>query len=560
MFGVTGTVVIGRTLAYETLMRWTPDYSKVIPNVARSVQVADHGRRYTFQLRSGMRWSDGEPFTSDDLVYAVNDVLLNSDLYPSPPSWLLSEDKPGRVSAPDKHTVEFRFAEPNGLFLLTLATLHTQALTRQPKHYLKQFHTKYANDIERTVEDAGFDDWTKLYQAKSDNLTNPDTPTLFGWLPTAPLKGNKIGFERNPYYWKVDPDRRQLPYIDNFTFDIVDATEVIVLKATHGDIDLSTLYVNTLDNKPVLARNRKEGGYHFGKLRPGHMNVMMLALNLCHKDEGLRKLFQTRDFRIGLSHAINRPEIIKTVLQRQGVPWQGAPRKDSRYYDELLAKQYTDHDPRKADDYLTRAGLTQRDSDGYRIDGDGKRVRISVEAPSMTAEYVPILELVRRYWKAVGIDMRIKNEERSLFYERKEANLHDAAVYSGEYGLTHGALLDPRWYMPFSSESNYAIQWAAWYNSNGREGQEPPSPAQEQMRIYDEIRQTIDEDQRDKLFKKILGIAREQFWVMGIACPNQGYQVVADRLHNVPDAIPNSYTYPFPAPTNLEQYYLEPGT
>lgn len=127
MLGPTDTSWLDRSVGYEMLLRWKPDTvaharDDVVPNVAESVDVNDDGREYVFHLREGMRWSDGEPFTASDVVFAANDVLLNEELYPIPPLALRGAEGASTVEELDSTTVVFRFAEPSGLFLEMMAS------------------------------------------------------------------------------------------------------------------------------------------------------------------------------------------------------------------------------------------------------------------------------------------------------------------------------------------------------------------------------------------------------------------------------------------------------
>ena len=75
---------------WENLVSWAPDFSGVVPNIAESWDVSDDVTQYTFHLRKGMKWSDGVPFTADDIMFYINDVVFNTDLNPSGPAadWL----------------------------------------------------------------------------------------------------------------------------------------------------------------------------------------------------------------------------------------------------------------------------------------------------------------------------------------------------------------------------------------------------------------------------------------------------------------------------------------
>lgn len=548
------------TVGYENLMRWNPDFTEPIPNIAEAIDVADDGREYVIHLRSGMKWWDGHPYTADDVVFGYNDIIGNEELQPVP-EWLTVDGEPGDMEKLDELTIRILFPGPNGLFLYNLATPFGGVLSGRPRHYLEQFHQDYNPDVEQLTKDEGYASWMELFWAKADVWENPECPTVHAWRVKTPLaEGQRLVLERNPYYWKVDPDGHQLPYIDEVSYEVIADVEVIVLKVTNGELDMVDRYVNTEENKPVLARGRETGGYDFFDLVPSQMNRTMISLNLAHKDPSLREIFQNRDFRIGLSYAINRDELIAVVHQRQGESWQGAPRRESDFFDEEFAKQYTDYDPKLANEHLDRAGYSERDGEGFRLRPDGERIGFSVEIATGTPHSTWItdsLELVRDYWRQVGVEIQIKAEERSLFYKRKAANEHDVAVWQGAAGLTIDAMLDPRWYFPFSSESNYAIPWANWFTGAAEPTEEPPESTQRQMALYRDLRREIDPVVRGDIFRQILQIAKEEFYAIGTALPAEDYGIVKNNFHNVPNSMFSAWMYPNPGPTNPEQYFIE---
>ncbi len=239
--------------------------------------------------------------------------------------------------------------------------------------------------------------------------------------------------ERNPFFYKVDPEGNQLPYIDRATYDVVQDKETLVLKAVNGEIDMQERNIASLQNKAVFTDNRQKGNYGFYETIPSSMNTTIIALNLTHKDPTKRQVFQNKDFRIGLSHAINRQEVIDVVFVSQGEPWQAAPRKESELYSEKLAKQYTEYDARRANEHLDKV-LPQKDGQGMRLGPDGKRFSFQIEAQG--TEQIDSLVLLQGYLQKVGIDMQVKAEDRALLYTRKNANEHDAVIWGGDGGWT----------------------------------------------------------------------------------------------------------------------------
>jgi ABC-type transport system substrate-binding protein len=556
LLGVADTSWLGRTIGYEGLVRWDPGFEEVLPNVAESFEASDDGTEYTFRLRRGMKWSDGEPFTADDIIFAYEDFTLNEELNPVVLSWLVRGDEPGKLEKVDDHTVRFTFSAPNGLFLERVAASHP--FTAYPRHYLEQFHKEYNPDVEQLVEDEDAADWVELFFRKSDIWQNGELPRLHGWVLTTALgEGSRVVAERNPYYWKTDPDGSQLPYIDRVVFDLVEDQEVILLKVLNGEIDMHSRHINTLFNKPVLARNRQRGDYHFFDTVLDLMNEMLIHLNLTHKDKALREVFQNKDFRIGLSYAIDRQEIIDVLFQEQGEPWQSSPRPESEFYHERLARQYTEYDVQRANQHLDRAGYVERDGEGFRLGPDGRKISFVVEAtpPPTGAPFADMMEMVEGYWREVGVDVQVKPVDRSLLWERMEANAYDATLWPGDTGLD--VILAPYYYFPYHWASKFAPAWGHWYLSGGEEGQEPPEAARRQMELYDQLTATPDESEQGELMRQILDIAAEEFWVIGTNQRPKGYGIVKNDFHNVPQQMPTvGNSFPDPAPTNPEQYFI----
>jgi ABC-type transport system substrate-binding protein len=558
----------GAEVYYEWLVRWSPDWSEVLPNVAESFEIEDDGRQYTFQLREGMRWSDGEPFTTEDIAFAYNDVVLNEETFSAPPSFFVTGGKAAKLEVVDDYTFRFVFTTPNGLFLEQLASNGAHVLTITAKHYFEQFHPKYNKNIDALLKEEKFDTWYELFGEKGGslgwigNIWQPEVPLLTAWHTTEiSQQDTRMVLSRNPYYWKTDTEGRQLPYLDRIVRHVITDQEAALLRAMDGEFELlpPTFYnpnLGTPKNKPVFATNREKGNYEFVDGLDSTMNKTVIALNLNHPDRQLREVFQNRDFRIGLSHAINREEIITAVYQRQGEPWQAAPRKESEFYHEQLATQYTEYDVDLANQHLDKSGYTKRDSSGFRLRPDGKRISFHIDVITEEPTQIDALELVRTYWEDVGVKMDLNTIDRSLFYTRKEANKHDANVWTGDGGMRDG-MVDPRWYFPVNNESNFALLWMTWYLTRGEEGEEPPEAARRQMEIYDEIGVTVDAAKRQELFMEILQIAADEFWVMGTVLPIGTYGVKRKDFHNVPKSMIASWRYPSPGPTYPEQYFVE---
>ena len=134
-----------KMFAYEPLVRWNTTWSEVEPNLAESWTVNDKASEFTFKLRKGVKWSDGVPFTADDILFWWNDVEMNKELYPAPPNFMQAGGKPGTVTKIDAYTVKFTFAATHGLFLSLIAGADARSMHSFPAHYAKQFHAEYVD-------------------------------------------------------------------------------------------------------------------------------------------------------------------------------------------------------------------------------------------------------------------------------------------------------------------------------------------------------------------------------------------------------------------------------
>ncbi len=270
-----------------------------------------------------------------------------------------------------------------------------------------------------------------------------------------------------------------------------------------------------------------------------------------------REIFQNKDFRIGLSHAINRQEIIEAVYARQGEPWQPSPLPESALYDEEMGKQYTEYDVDLANQHLDDAGYSERNADGIRLGPDGTPIsfRVLVATDGGKPEMIDSLELVKGYWREVGIDMSMQTEANELRYELLQANEHEAHVWDGDGALD--PVNSPTYYLPrWGIDNAFALKWSNWLDGDEEDGMEPPEPVKEQFRIYQEILVEPDPDRRTELMAQVLAITKEQFWLIGISTPVPPYGVVKNNFHNMVDQTFFAADFPYPGVTNPEQYFM----
>jgi peptide/nickel transport system substrate-binding protein len=514
-----------------------------------------------------VKWSDGKPFTADDIVFWYEDFTLNKELNPAgAPFWMRTKSGPGKVEKQGDHTVVFTFAEPNGFLASRMATDLGNPVTAMPKHYLSQFHVTHNPKAVELAKSLGFNSWPDAFLNRSGQGTlfiAAGLPVIRPWsLQTVLGTGTRLVFDRNPYYWKVDPNGSQLPYIDRVVLDIIEDPQVMLLKAAAGELSYHMRHINSPANKPVLARSAAQGNYKVVDLLPSTMNEGVIALNLTHNDPVKKKLYNNKEFRIALSHATNRVEIINAVYQRQGKPWQAAPRPESKFYDEKFATQYLEYNVKLANDILDQAGFKDRNSAGIRLGPDAKPIKInflaSTTGGAQEALLIDVEQILKQQWAQVGIDMDTQTMERSLFIVRTGNEEQDALMWTGFGGHELVLRVDPRWYLPTATnQSNFAAKWATWFNTNGAKGEEPPEATKKQFTLYRDALATPDDKERDDLFKEILNIARDQFYVIGTTLSLPTYAVLSNKFRNVPEVQPDCWPYPSPGQVHSEQFWIE---
>ena len=371
---------LNRIIGYEPLVRFAPEGGVVVPNIAESWEANADSTEFTFHLRPGMKWSDGAPVTADDITFWYEDMALNEELFPGGPGGhMLVAGEPARLEKIDDLTVKFAFTAPFGLFLQQMASGNNLP-TIAPRHYGEQFHPSYNPDgIDALIRAAGVTSWVELFTQKVGGPTcsnfaawvNPELPSLHPWLVTQPYDGSstQVVARRNPYYWKVDTADNQLPYIDEVVFTIVGDSEVLKLMTMNGQVDFVYRPQNFgIADKPVLFDNQEAGDYRFIDLSADVGAAHAIHLNLTVQDPVRQALFTNKDFRIALSHAIDREELIEIIYVGQGEALPGRPAARVHVLRRGIRQAVHRVRSRPRNQMLDALGLTGRNGQGIRAD------------------------------------------------------------------------------------------------------------------------------------------------------------------------------------------------
>ena len=462
----------------EPLTIISPDLLSTLPNVAREFEVSEDGTTITFTLRPGMRWSDGAPFGVDDLLFWYEDLISNKELTPEPISYFTRNNELLVVSKVDDNTVTFSFSLPNSPFVNMIGTWWMYFVPQySPKHYMSQFHPTYTDreKLDDLVKSEGFSSWPELYHSKdcvghpSQGVSDPACPTLAPWLFQDPKTAPVQTAVRNPYYFKIDPEGNQLPYIDRVERPLISDTEAWLLKVVAGEEDVVLgSFLDPGKNFTFLKQNESRGGYKV-KTFTWWRNHSTLYFNHTTADEVKAELYANKDFRIALSHAINRDEINGLLFGGRYTPSQLAPNSGPPFHGERdMFKQFIEYDPDKANAMLDEIGLAARDRDGFRIAPNGDALQFILYHPSWPPENPELGELIRGYWAEVGINLAVKALDGAAYTAINDADEADMRLRVGYYvGPPMVPIMSPNL---FATNFETEPEWSSWLNTAGASG------------------------------------------------------------------------------------------
>ena len=552
---------------YDSLFRFSPNGTQIEPKVALGAKSSADFKVWTILLRKGARWSDGTPFTTDDILYWYKDVLLNKDLTPTLPTWMQNSDgSVAKIEKIDDYTVQFTYDRPETLFLSEVANQDgpDQAYAMfLPAHYLKQFDPAYTpmDKLNQMAKAADFRTWVELFAVKSSQYQNADRPTMAAWMPVTRVSDPVFIMRRNPYYIGVDKAGNQLPYIDEIRFTYYADQQALNLAAIAGNFDMQARHI-LMTNYPVLKQQEKATGKYHVLIWPtfGGSDAVLAVNSTYTADPVIGKLLATKDFRIALSYAINRDEIRDSVFLGLGDARQPVPAPSNPYYPgDEWAQKYTEYKPDLANKMLDALGLTKRDSQGIRLMANGKPATIEIGVVPAFGAWPDVGQLVAKDWQAVGIKAIVQIRERALEFNMRLANQLMTEIWNEDttaYPFTGGAKIDPR-NSPVQTLTIGPLYYR-WLSSNGKEGVEPTEPLKRIMQLVDTGR-TQDHDGQVKAAQELFRVWADNMFeigTVGLTPMVQGIVVVSNKMHNVPTTLANDWPLRTPGNARTEQFFL----
>lgn len=554
--------------AVEAPIKWKADLTGYEPALAESYEWSEDGTRFTIHLREGLKWSDGEPYTSADWKFYWEDLMLAEDqkLYTIPAYLRDSEGNPITMEFPDEYTVVWvsdkaQWIQP---YFMAQGSWEFAKTMMKPAHYLKQFHPKY--DTSKTWQDMEAAD--KWWQT-------PDYPCLFAWCMTErSTDGTRYVYGRNPYYWRVDTEGNQLPYIDNIDVEIVSDEQVRLLNVSQGKYDTAFRVVGNPNDIPFLEEQAEAGGYHLlenylngAGAWPGYMvnqdyveGGKNYENDTPEKAAEIRTLLRDKRFRQALSIGFDRVRLIDVAWNGIGEPknytispqsWHFASPEGKKVYDEM-ANNYIEFDVDAANALLDELGMT-KGADGFRTLPSGEPFIMTIDVSdwggSLKVQTDAAAEMVNQWETNLGIKCEVKNLQ-------GQPDL-DTRTNEGYYMLrgAHVSEIDiwtyPDWIFPIVNRYYWPLE-GRWYAKGGDAcvttseetaykecglKPEPGSPAEKLQAIYEEGQKESDVQKRHELVWKAfreVHIAEGPF-IIGVAGDQRMPIVVKDYMRNILD-------------------------
>ncbi len=498
----------------------------------------EEGRIFTFHLRPGHRWSDGEPFTSEDFRFWWEDVANNRTLQPlGPEIQLLPGGEAPKVEVLDELTVRYSWSRPNPLLLPSIAATSSLEIYR-PSHYLKQFHERFADPakLASLIRATSSRDWVQLFLRKDrqQEMDNPDMPTLQPWRPTTVPPAQRYIAERNLYYHRVDSTGQQLPYLDRFILETADP-KLVPIKTGAGETDLQFRHLS-LKDYTFLKNSEHRSGLPPRLWPEGRGAHLAIYPNLNASDPVWRALFRDRRFREALSFGLDRELLGQFLYVGLAAPSNNSIIPASPLYRDEYGERCVAYDPDAANRLLDELGLDKRNARGIRLLPDGRPMELIVETPGEDPEQVDALELVRDQWSEIGFQIHAKPSDRETLRNRLFAG---EALMSIFYGIDNGtptASMPPADFAP-TSQANQP-QWPRWgqfYETKGAAGEAPDLPeAQRLLALFADWQNTFEPERQTAIWQEMLDLYTSQCFTLGLVQEVRQPLAVRDKLRNLP--------------------------
>jgi peptide/nickel transport system substrate-binding protein len=487
--------------------------------LAKSWQVSKDGKEYTVELRRGVRFSDGQPFDADDVVFSFQ-VYLDEKVHSSQRDLLVIGGQPMGVEKLDAYHVRFRLAQP-----YAAAERLFDGFAILPRHLLAKAYAE-----------------GKLGESWPLSIAPEQIAGLGPFRLKKYVPGQSLVLERNPYYWKQDASGQRLPYLDEIVFLPVASEDAETLRFEAGETDV----LNRVSAPNFVQLGKEEKTYELRDLGPGlEYNFLLFNLN----DDVAGRLpevarrqawFRRVEFRRAASSAIDRAGIVRLVFEGRGVPlWSQVTPGNQLWRNTRLPQppQSVDH----ARELLKSAGFRWT-ADGALTDAAGQPVDFTILTSSSNTQRAQMANIIQQDLAKLGMRVNVVPLEFRSFVQRvTQTHDYDAAVM----GLGSGDV-DPNGDMNVWTADGATHLW-----NLGETKPATPWEAEMDTLMHKQL-VTLDFKARKQMYDRVQEIVQEQLPIICLASPNI---LVGARksLQNFRPAILEHYTL-----HNADQLYWAP--
>ena len=490
----TSTAVLSGV--FSGLTRLDLKTMEVKPDLAQRWEVSPDGKVWTFYLRKDVKWSDGTPFTADDVIFTFNEVYYNDSIPSSTRDILTVDGKKIKVEKVDDYTVRFILPKPFAPFLNALSA------DILPKHKL-----------EKAVKEGKFNTtWNVNTDPKEVVGTGP-------WVIKEYIKGQRVVYERNPYYYERDEERSRLPYLERRVGIIVSDPDTALLKFKSGEVDYIGL--RPQDIQQVARMKGKVLLYDLGSTPSTTFLVFNQNPNAKIPKYKLR-WFRNPIFRRAVSHAIDREGICQLVYNGLAKPLYTPITEANRpYYLEGYYPEYP-YDLEKAKELLESIGFRDRDGDGILEDEEGHRLKFTLITNAGNKERETIGNIIKEDLKKIGVEVHFQPIDFNSLVSRLTSPPYEwEAVIIGLTGS-----IDPHFGRNVWHSSGSLHMWYP--------RQEKPATEWEAEvdRLMDRGAVELDPRKRVEIYRKAFRIITEKQPMIFIATP-ESLMAIYDKFENL---------------------------